>query len=329
MPLSGLFIGLLLGVVLQRGQFCLSRQLHNIVFQRNLTALSPLLLLIAIQAIGFFLLEQQGLIRLPSSPMPITATLFGAFLFGVGMSVANRCVTGHLYRSGEGSILGWITLLIFALTTTATQTGMLKFWVANMLQSQSQLVTVPQSLAISPLYFILPLSALAIIAVIKSKRTASFFPSGFSAPWSPHFTALLIGLISIAAWWSSAQTGREFGLSFSIPLGNSVQYVVLGQQRYLNWGTYLIFGIVIGAFLSAWQGKKLLWKSLSAAEFGKSTAGGILMGIGAALTGGCTMANAVVGTAYFSWQAWIAALMMMLGVYCYHTVKQNIIHSTN
>ncbi|TCP93421.1 hypothetical protein EDC44_11919 [Cricetibacter osteomyelitidis] len=34
MMISGLFIGgLLVGVILQRGQFCLSRHLRNIIFQ--------------------------------------------------------------------------------------------------------------------------------------------------------------------------------------------------------------------------------------------------------------------------------------------------------
>lgn len=330
--ISGLFVGLLLGFILQRGQFCLSRYLKNIIFQRNLTALSPLLLVIAVQSVGFFMLEQAGLIRLPSSPMPIIATLLGAFLFGLGMGVANRCVTGHLYRAGEGSTLAWFTLIIFALTTTATQTGLLKFWVANQLQTQSTLSTIPQTLGISPLFLIVPFCLFALFAFLKTRQSGEKRAGTKSAPtellfrqqWSPHFTSLCLGLVSILAWALSSQTGREFGLSFSVPLGNAVQYVVLGQQRYLNWGTYLVFGVVIGSMIAAKLSGNLVWKTLTPAEFGKGIAGGVLMGVGAALAGGCTMANAVVGTAYFSWQAWIATFVMMFGVWCFTVLHKKL-----
>lgn len=324
---SGLFIGLLLGVVLQRGQFCLSGQLRRIVFQRNLTALSPLLLVISIQSVGFFVLSEMGLIRLPQATMPILATLLGAWLFGVGMGVANRCVSGQLYRAGEGMIAAWVTLMVFALTTTATQTGILKFWVARMLDSQSTLSTIPQTMNCSPLLLIVPLCTFALWASIKS--ATHFVPiQWLKETWSPHFTAVLLGLVSIVAWYSSSLTGREFGLSFSVPLGNALQYVELGQQRYLNWGTYLVIGTVLGSLISAWYSGQLIWKMLTPIECAKSVIGGVLMAIGAALAGGCTMANAVVSTAYFSWQGWTATLMMMLGVWCVFILHKNPLEST-
>ncbi|QSZ40149.1 transporter [Actinobacillus pleuropneumoniae] len=329
MLISGFFVGLLLGIILQRGQFCLSGQLRQVAFKRDFTSFSPLLTAISVQSIGFYLLEQQGVIRFPSSPMPILATLLGAFLFGIGMGVANRCVSGQLYRAGEGMIAAMITLFVFAVTTVATQTGVLKFWVASQLETESKLITVPQTLRISSLWFIIPLSLIATWGLQKSRKIQPLIPrKPFGQFWSPHFTAILLGLVSILAWVLSAETGREFGLSFSIPVGHALQYLPLGQQRYLNWGTYLIIGLVLGSFLSAKFSGNFRWKALSATDFGKSVAGGILMGIGASLTGGCTMANAVVGTAYFSWQGWIATIVMMFGVWCVFILRKNPLEST-
>ncbi|ABN75120.1 YeeE/YedE family protein [Actinobacillus pleuropneumoniae] len=329
MLISGFFVGLLLGIILQRGQFCLSGQLRQVAFKRDFTSFSPLLTAISVQSIGFYLLEQQGVIRFPSSPMPILATLLGAFLFGIGMGVANRCVSGQLYRAGEGMIAAMITLFVFAVTTVATQTGVLKFWVASQLETESKLITVPQTLRISSLWFIIPLSLIATWGLQKSRKIQPLIPrKPFGQFWSPHFTAILLGLVSILAWVLSAETGREFGLSFSIPVGHALQYLTLGQQRYLNWGTYLIIGLVLGSFLSAKFSGNFRWKALSATDFGKSVAGGILMGIGASLTGGCTMANAVVGTAYFSWQGWIATIVMMFGVWCVFILRKNPLEST-
>lgn len=329
MLISGFFVGLLLGIILQRGQFCLSGQLRQVAFKRDFTSFSPLLTAISVQSIGFYLLEQQGVIRFPSSPMPILATLLGVFLFGIGMGVANRCVSGQLYRAGEGMIAAMITLFVFAVTTVATQTGVLKFWVASQLETESKLITVPQTLRISSLWFIIPLSLIATWGLQKSRKIQPLIPrKPFGQFWSPHFTAILLGLVSILAWVLSAETGREFGLSFSIPVGHALQYLTLGQQRYLNWGTYLIIGLVLGSFLSAKFSGNFRWKALSATDFGKSVAGGILMGIGASLTGGCTMANAVVGTAYFSWQGWIATIVMMFGVWCVFILRKNPLEST-
>lgn len=329
MFISGLFIGFLLGFILQRGQFCLSAQLRNIIFKPSIISVSPLLLAITIQAIGFFILQQYHLIKIPSSPMPIMATIIGGLLFGIGMGVGQRCITGQLYRSAEGLISAWITLLVFAITMATTQTGILKFWLATQLESKkNSLVTLPQTFAISPIYFIATLTIITAYCCYKSYRIKPFiiFPKQpLKQYWSPYFTAILLAIVSLLAWLLSARTGREFGLSFSIPLANTMQYLVMGQQRYLNWGTYLILGVLFGSLVSAWLSKTLVWKSLNPINCIKSIIAGILMAIGAALAGGCTMANTVVATAYFSWQGWLATLMMMLGLYIFTKVRQKII----
>lgn len=329
MLISGLVIGIVLGFILQRGQFCLSGHLRQIAFKRDAASISPLLTVIAIQSIGFYILEKLHIIHIPQSPMPWGATLLGAFLFGLGMGVANRCISGQLYRAGEGMIAAIITLMIFAITTVMTQTGLLRFWVAAQLQTQSQWVTIPQTLHISSIYLIVPLCVLAAWLAYKSTQQQKIWPTHFlQSYWPAQFTALLLGLLSIIAWALSAQTGREFGLSFSIPVGHALQYMLLGQQRYLNWGTYLVIGVVAGAYISAKISGTFQWKAVSAQDFVKSCCGGLFMGVGAALAGGCTMANAVVGTAYFSWQGWIATMVMIGGVWCVFAWRKNPLQAT-
>ena len=36
-----------------------------------------------------------------------------------------------------------------------------------------------------------------------------------------------------------------------MPSANVVQYLVIGQQRYLNWGSLFVLGIPLGSFLMA------------------------------------------------------------------------------
>ena len=47
----------------------------------------------------------------------------------------------------------------------------------------------------------------------------------------------------------------------------------------------------------------------------RSGLGGILMGIGATLAGGCSIGNGLVETAFFSWQGWVSLPLMILGTW--------------
>ena len=47
----------------------------------------------------------------------------------------------------------------------------------------------------------------------------------------------------------------------------------------------------------------------------RSGLGGILMGIGATLAGGCSIGNGLVETAFFSWQGWVSLPLMIFGTW--------------
>ncbi len=96
---SGLFIGILLGFFLQRGQFCFVSGFRNIYTQRNFRFFTALLIAVSIQSIGFFSLSELGLITIPNTPMPLLATVLGGFVFGIGMILANCCASGGWFRT--------------------------------------------------------------------------------------------------------------------------------------------------------------------------------------------------------------------------------------
>ena len=311
MLITGLLVGILVGVILQRGQFCISGQLGLIIERRTMATTAPIAVAIAIQMIGFYLLASYKYITIPTATMPLWGTLVGALLFGLGMGIAGCCVTGQLFRAGQGLLSAWITLIIFAVTTIVTQTGVLKFWIADLLKAQTTLVTIPQTLHISSLWCIVPFLLYTVVAVVKWYRK----PERYDEYWNGIASGFALGCAGVLAWPLSAEAGRDFGLSFTIPIGNLLQYMLLDQQRYLNWGTYLVIGILVGACAASMVKRQWRHDVVTPQIFAKSLVGGVLMGIGAALTGGCTMANVIVGTAYFSWQSWIATFVMMFGLW--------------
>ena len=311
MGISGLFIGILVGIILQRGQFCISGQLGYIIRTHSLAAIAPIAVAVAIQMTGFYVLSLYGHITIPSSPMPFVATVVGSVLFGVGVGIAGCCLTGQLFRAGQGLISAWTTLLVFSITTITTQTGIFKYWVADMLKTTGTMSTIPKTLDISPLWLIAVFLIFTICAVIKWVHTYEKDPDY----WTGVPAGIALGIAGVAAWYFSADAGRDFGLSFTIPIGNLFQFIQLNQQRYLNWGSYLVIGVLVGSFVASVVKKQWRKDTMAPRKFWESVIGGFLMGIGAALTGGCTMANVVVGTAYFSWQSWIATFVMTLSLW--------------
>ncbi|EJI1714349.1 TPA: YeeE/YedE family protein, partial [Escherichia coli] len=47
----------------------------------------------------------------------------------------------------------------------------------------------------------------------------------------------------------------------------------------------------------------------------RSGLGGVLMGFGASIAGGCSIGNGLVMTAMMTWQGWIGLVFMILGVW--------------
>ncbi|MGX2951012.1 YeeE/YedE family protein [Ursidibacter sp. B-7004-1] len=320
--LSGLIIGLLLGFLLQRGQFCFVSGFRNLYTKRDITFLTALLITISIQSVGFFFLADLEQITLPNTQLPLNATILGAFIFGIGMVLSNCCASGGWFRTGEGAMGSLVALVCFSITMAATQTGALKHWISPLLLETVALDNIYLTLQISPWYLVALLLCITFTLVIVHFRQAKTtqetqqavsFQLLFAKTWHPFLTAVFIGLLGIVAWVFSAETGRNYGFSVAVPSANVIQYIVIGQQRYLNWGSYFVLGILLGSFLTAKLSGSFELRMPDAQEVIRRILGGITMGIGAALAGGCTITNSLVSTAYFSWQGWLATLMFILG----------------
>lgn len=305
MLISGLLVGVVFGVLVQRGQFCFTSGFRDIYWQRDFSFLFALFIAITIQSIGLFTLSTLGLLHIPTTPLPLLATLIGGFVFGVGMAMARVCVTGGWFRSGEGVIGASVTLFVFALTLTSAQSGSLKPIFSPLLKSPLESSNIYLTLGISPWWLVGVMSfATLILGLYCRKHT--------NKP-KLYLISLALGVLGVIAWVASSWSGREYGFGISVPTMHLFQYLTTGQQRYLNWGTLFVLGIFIGSFLSAKLYKEFEWRVLNGLDFLRSVCGGVFMGIGAYLAGGCSATNALVATAYFSWQGWIAMVMMILG----------------
>lgn len=179
--------------------------------------------------------------------------------------------------------------------------------------------TIPDTFGLSPWWFAIGLSLLTVYSVwyYRSKDGASVATlgrTGWKRPLSLNTAGLLVGILGVIAWPLSAATGRNDGLGITTPTAHLTSWLTTGDAKFLNWGTLLVVGILVGSFASAKATGEFRVRVPDATTSIRSIAGGTLMGIGAALAGGCTVGNGMVQTSLFSYQGWVALLFIGLGV---------------
>lgn len=82
----GLIVGVAFGYALQRGRFCMNSVFRDILLARDLTLLRAYLLALLIQMVGVRSMATLGMFGLGITPFFWVATLFGGFVFGLGMA---------------------------------------------------------------------------------------------------------------------------------------------------------------------------------------------------------------------------------------------------
>ena len=144
--------------------------------------------------------------------------------------------------------------------------------------------------------------------------------------WNPIFTGVIIALLTIliATWWrpwGAVGAIRNWGDWMWIKLGvyntdilDIIGYVdgdgasVLTKSLLFNTGSVIGIGLVGGAFISACLGGQFAFRFPPVREYIKAVIAGLLMGIGAALAGGCNiggMYNAIGNLAANGFAMWL------------------------
>lgn len=328
MLITGLIVGGLLGFVMQRGRFCVTGFLRDIFTLRSWRGFTALLVVIAVHAVGLAALTSTGVITPEFKDFAPAAVIVGGFLFGLGIVLAGGCASGTWYRAGEGLVGSWIALVMYAVSSAAMKGGALgglNDWLRGFTVDAT---TAPESLGISSWWFVIPLALVTAVLVryflAKEQATpamATLPPrkTGLAhllteKPWHVFGTALVVGLLGVVAWPLSDATGRNDGLGITTPSSNLVKGIVNGGADNIDWGVLLVLGILVGSFFAAKASGEFRVRVPDARQASRSVVGGLLMGVGAAWAGGCTVGNGMVQTSLFSYQGWVALLFIALGV---------------
>lgn len=250
--------------------------------------------------------------------------VIGAFVFGIGMQLANGCGSGTLYTVGGGSGRMLVTLLFFVVGSVFGSLSLPSFLAlggvdpilaSDYLGAWGGLVATLATIAVA---------AMLIIAVAR-KRGANYRPSR-----NYIIGGIAIGLLCVAVFavgghpWSVTFGYTVWGAKAATALGFDLSHAAFwqwpGPKRALaesvlsDTSSLTDFGMLFGAMAAAAATKPFArgaWpplKSLLAAGIG-----GLLMGWGARLGFGCNIGAFVGGIASGSLHGWVWFLAALPG----------------
>ncbi|HVC33085.1 MAG TPA: YeeE/YedE family protein, partial [Chloroflexota bacterium] len=122
--------GITFGVILQRSRLCFASAFRDLFLMRDGGNLRAILTGLAVASLGFALIQVRavptptfGAVPDQAHLMPLSAQIVvGGLLFGLGMVLAGGCVSGTMYRIGEGYVGSMVAMIgILAGLVVATQ----------------------------------------------------------------------------------------------------------------------------------------------------------------------------------------------------------------
>ena len=335
-----LLIGLALGIVFERGRFCFFCIFRDSIESRKNSGFLSVIVALAVGAIGYaivfgmYLPDTSGEYLPPNAHIGPTSWVLAiaALAFGFGMSLSGACISGHLYRIGQGSLraipaligaligfglgfITWNTLYLRAIQEAPT------LWLPHYIGYAGSLTVT--------------LAVLGVIAYFLLKSNTESAPeraSGLAilrSKFSPATTGALVGIIGTIAYMRieplgvtrqlSAISRKEFEKQSWLPetingLDTLAGCVGLVSETITNNG-WLIIGFVLASFAAALSGNRFKFEIPTVRNSSTALVGGVLMGWGSMTALGCTVGVLLSSTQAFAISGWVFFIFAFLGVY--------------
>ncbi|MGQ0569459.1 MAG: YeeE/YedE family protein [Armatimonadota bacterium] len=334
-PEFGIFavLGLGFGIALQRSRFCFNAAFRDLFQFRSGRTMKGVIVGMAVATAGFGL-HMYNLLPNPflgpiapeahATPLSL-ALIAGGVLFGIGMVLAGGCVSGSIYRMGEGYVASWVSfggLLVGLLLASHTW----NWWWLHFIR-HAPIVWFPRylgyggavALTLSGL-----LAAYLLVLWIESRggvgvqehsplspaatfdeKVRGVFHSVFVRGWPATVGGVVVGLLSILAY-NAHMPWRVVG-ELSRWANGAASLVGLGPGRLqgteelaactltvggglLTHTLLLNVGLFGGSLIAALLAHEFkLRLPRRRARYLQSGGGGLVMGYGAGIALGCTV----------------------------------------
>ena len=324
---TGIPVGLAFGFALSRGRFCMNSAFRDIIVLKDYAILKAVGVAILVSMIGFAIMDEANVIDISPIPFFWGALLLGGFVFGIGMVIAGGCASGITYRFGEGmlgamsAVLGLITVgLIMTMGVGASFIDKIR---SHTLETTSDGANLTLANVFDVPHYALALGiaggALLLWFILSKRRTEStevesvslrerIFKKGWG--WLP--TGIVIGLISIAGFYASAEAGRMYGLGICGGYWSTAKSLIL-DQNLIGWLSVMLLSTIAGAFVAAKLAGEFKLRAPAPRTIIQTFIGGGIMGFGAAVAGGCNITHVLSGVPQLALSSLLAGACIVLG----------------
>ncbi len=254
----------------------------------------------------------------------LSGAIIGGLLFGCGMILARGCASRLLVLSASGNLRAIITGLVLTLTAQASLRGVL----SPAREGLATLWTVPGGAA---RYLIDPsgpmtswLAGASVLAVAGSFA----FGLRHKVRLSELAAAATVGLAICGGWVATyviASTSFEViavqSVTFTGPSTDTLMGLVNASEMPFDFGLGLVPGVFLGAMLAAFlRHEARIQRFEPDTPMERYLIGGVLMGFGSMLAGGCAVGAGMSGGAILALTAWVAVFCMWVGAVLTHLV---------
>lgn len=305
-----------LGIAFLKAEFSYTASWRRFLTRGEAGGLIGGLIVIAICALAVVpvaaLRENFGGAIAPLGP----SLLIGAFVFGIGMQLANGCGSGTLYTVGGGSGRMLVTLALFVAGSVLGSLSLPSFLALGGIDPvlASDYFGPWGGLAVTLVSIAI---AAALIVAIAKRRGANFRPSRNYV-----IGGIVIGVLCVAVFfagghpWSVTFGYTVWGAKIATALGIDLSQAefwqwpgpkhALAQSVLADTSSLTDFGMLFGAMAAAAATKPFArgaWPPLGSLL--AAAIGGLLMGWGARLGFGCNIGAFVGGVASGSLHGWV------------------------
>jgi hypothetical protein len=320
---GGLAIGVVLGATIQASRFCLVAAVANAALVRDFRQVIGWLLALAVALAGTQWLEWRGLVEVAESGyraarLDWAGAALGGLLFGLGSMLAGGCAARTLVGASEGNLGSLLALVAFALCAWLVLFGVLEpARIALVTRTAMELPAGDASLAKA---VGAPLAPAALGAGIALVAVAAYlWRRGNDG--SLALAGVLIGALVVAGWWVTGVLGpasmaavRPDSISFSGPLARAARALATGSLSGGVFGIALLAGTALGAVGAAVVRGRFRLVHPTREQAAYALVGGVLMGLGGGLAGGCNIGHGLTGLAALSLKSLIVVLAIVVGM---------------
>lgn len=353
--------GLAFGFVLQKSRFCFASAFRDIFLLRHGRVMKGVLAGLAVATVGFALIMSNfipnprlGILPPEAHIMPLGLNIvLGGLLFGLGMVVAGGCVSGSIYRMGEGYVASWVAFLgimIGLLAASYTWNWWWRFqisraprlWLPTWFGHGGAVVVTLAGLG---LVYLLVLwwesrGGLVIPAFHSDRPEGDTFADKLNATlrsifvdsWTATRGGVVLGTlnvflyISYHPWGITGEISRWSNgfanwlgvgagtLEGTDTLGGCV--IVSSDGSFLNHMLFLVVGMVVGSLIAALLAHEFKLRiPRRRIRYVQASSGGLVMGYGAGIGMGCTIGAFFSAIPSLAVNGWVFGVMLAVGAF--------------